>query len=120
MLILTAACIGAAPALAVEGNARRGQWAFVTQCATCHAVTPQPLPGGPHLVGIVGRRAATVSDFAFSEALKKSDIVWDEAALDRYLAAPEKTVPGTTMTVAVNRPATRADLIAYLKTLAQP
>jgi cytochrome c len=48
--------------------------------------------------------------------MKQSKIVWDEKALDRFLAAPMKAIPGTTMTYdGVPDRLERADLIAYLR-----
>jgi cytochrome c len=43
---------------------------------------------------------------------------WDDQTLDSYLAAPTKVVPGTAMLVAVSGASDRADIIAYLKTVA--
>jgi cytochrome c len=48
--------------------------------------------------------------------MKRSKIVWNEKTLDRFLADPLGTVPGTTMTYAgVPQAKERADLIAWLK-----
>jgi len=48
--------------------------------------------------------------------MKRSKIVWDEKTLDRFLADPLKTIPGTTMTYAgVPEARERADLVAYLR-----
>ena len=44
--------------------------------------------------------------------------VYDQATLDKYLADPRGTVPGTTMTYAgVKNDEQRKDIIAYLATL---
>lgn len=52
----------------------------------------------------------------YSEAMKKSKIVWNDKTLDRFLAKPMAMVPGTAMTYdGVPDAADRADLIAYLK-----
>ena len=41
--------------------------------------------------------------------------VWDDAALDRWLTAPQKMVPGTKMALdGLDDPQQRADVIAYL------
>jgi len=54
--------------------------------------------------------------YEYSPAMKKSKLVWNEKTLDRFLADPPKTIPGTTMTYAgVPQPKDRADLIAFLK-----
>ena len=48
--------------------------------------------------------------------MKRSKIVWDEKSLDRFLTAPMKVVPGTTMGYAgIADKQERADLIAYLR-----
>ena len=47
--------------------------------------------------------------------MKKSGIVWNKKTLDRFLADPMHTVPGTAMTYAgVPDAQERADLIAFL------
>ena len=54
--------------------------------------------------------------FAYSMAMKRSGIVWNDRSLDRFLAAPTKAVPGTTMGYAgIADPAERRDLIAFLE-----
>lgn len=46
--------------------------------------------------------------------------MWDEATLDRWLAAPEALVPGTSMTfLGVKDAQQRLDVIAYLHALAE-
>ena len=85
------------------------------RCLACHALEYDRV--GPRHCGLFGRRAGSVAGFAYSEAMKRSKIVWNDKTLDRFLADPMKTVPGTTMTYAgVADPKERADLIAYLKT----
>lgn len=65
--------------------------------------------------GVYGRRAGSVPDFAYSEALKKSGIVWNEATLNAWLTDPQRLVPGQQMNYSVPNPQDRADVIAYLK-----
>ncbi|WP_287320865.1 hypothetical protein [Mesorhizobium sp.] len=74
---------------------------------------------GPGLGGIVGRPAGSMEGFRYSEALKSSGLVWDEATLDRFLAAPREVVPKTTMMMAVSKPEDRQNIVAYLKSLSQ-
>ena len=105
----------AGPALA-DGAA--GQKAFQGQCSTCHAVTPGTNKIGPSLSGIVGRPAASVPGYKYSAAMTKSGLTWTAGELDTYLAAPKATVPGTKMTYAGVKDATkRSDVLAYLATL---
>jgi cytochrome c len=85
------------------------------RCLACHALEYNRV--GPRHCGLFGRRAGSVPGFAYSPAMKNSKIVWNEKTLDRFLANPMKTVPGTAMTYAgVPDAMDRADLIAYLKT----
>jgi len=69
--------------------------AIYSRCAACHALAYDRT--GPRHCGLFGRRAGTVPGFAYSDAMKKSGIVWNEATLDRFLADPLRTVPGTAM-----------------------
>ena len=89
------------------------------QCAVCHATTAgAPRKIGPTLAGVAGKPAATRPGFAYSAALKGSKIVWTDAKLDQFLQGPARMVPGTKMTAAgIGNAATRAQIIAYLKSL---
>jgi cytochrome c len=64
-----------------------------------------------------GRRAATLSDFGrYTDALKKSEFVWDEITLYAWVADPQTMVPGTTMTFrGIENGKSREDLIAFLR-----
>ena len=97
-------------------DAAAGAMAFL-QCADCHS--PGSSDGiGPGLKGVVGRRAGSKAGFVYSDSMAKSSVVWDAAALDRFLAAPLTALPGTSMAYPGNADAKeRADLIAYLLTL---
>ncbi|MDR6951519.1 cytochrome c [Ancylobacter sp. 3268] len=98
-----------------DGDAALGKTLF-SRCAGCHTVTAQNKVG-PGLAGVFGRRAASVAGFRYSKALSATDIVWDDATLEQFLAAPAKMVPGTSMAVSVPKSEDRTNLIAYLKTL---
>ncbi len=110
---------------AQPGDATRGKIFFQQNCVLCHAsslgqrnevVTGQ----GPSLVGVVGRRAASGSNFNYSKALTASGLTWDAATLDRFLTNPTTAVPGTIMPLVVPKAQDRQDLIAYLSTLIAP
>ena len=91
--------------------------AIFKACAVCHA-TDHANRLGPGLEGIIGRKAGTVSGFRYSDAMKKSPIVWDAKTLDAYLESPQKVVPGNRMPYAGLKDTTdRMDLVAYLATL---
>lgn len=95
------------------GDAARGRELFQQSCAVCHV---RGGGQGPDLAGVVGRKAGTAS-FGYSAAMTKSDLVWNESTLDRFLSDPTSLVPGTNMAVKVEQEPDRRDLIAYLRTL---
>ncbi|MDX8495751.1 cytochrome c family protein [Mesorhizobium sp. VK22B] len=97
-------------------DAEHGKTVFKA-CAACHA-TDHANRVGPGLGGIIGRKAGTVPGFRFSNAMKKSGIVWDAKIVDAYLESPQKLVPGNRMPYAgLKDPTDRADLVGYLATL---
>ena len=110
------AVLGAGPA-AAQGDPAAGKTAF-NKCAACHAVTPGANKIGPTMHGVVGRKAAAVEGFTYSEAMKAYDVSWTPAELDKYLLAPRETVKGTKMIfTGLKNDAERANVIAYLETL---
>jgi cytochrome c len=95
------------------GDPKAGE-AVYSRCLACHALAYDRV--GPRHCGLFGRRAGSVPGFEYSDAMKRSKLVWNEKTLDRFLADPLKTVPGTTMTYdGIADAKERADLIAYLK-----
>jgi cytochrome c len=101
---------------AEAGNAAQGEHAFA-KCALCHA-KDKSNGIGPGLLGVVGRHAGSASGFSYSQAMKSSNIVWDEKSLDAFIMTPQKALPGTTMLFpGIQSQEERNDLIAYLETL---
>lgn len=112
--VLIFALLPAAPA-AAAGDAARGKTVFA-RCAACHSMDPARKTTGPTLAGVLGRKAGTLVDYAYSPGMKKYGQVWDVKAIDTFLTAPNKVVPGTKMVfMGLPRTDDRADLIAYLK-----
>jgi len=91
-----------------------GERLFRQRCASCHTLQPGQNRVGPHLSGVAGRTAGQVDGARYSEALRRSGIVWDDQALDRFLANPRQAVPGTTMPVAVPNANERRAIVSYL------
>ena len=56
-------------------------------------------------------------DYAYSAALRSSNVVWSDVTLDRWLANPEKLIPGQLMNYSVASTQDRSDLIAFLKSV---
>ncbi len=106
---------------AQSGEPAKGERLFNQQCKTCHTVDKGGANGiGPNLFGVFGRKAGAAEGFASSDAMKKSGIVWDDAALADYLKDPKGKVPDTRMVYAgLKRPDQLADMIAYLKKATQ-
>ena len=93
-----------------------GRAAFA-RCSGCHAVTGRERLG-PHLNGVIGRKAGSVPGFHYSAAMKRSGIVWNKTTLEEYLANPQKEVPGNRMPFAgLQDPKKRDEIAAYLATL---
>ncbi|MGF7155127.1 c-type cytochrome [Novosphingobium gossypii] len=103
----------AAPSAAIADPA---PMAFAT-CRSCHSTQAGQNGIGPTLHGIVGSKAGAVAGYAFSPALKNSDITWDRQSLDTWLQAPMKMVPGTKMVLPVRDADKRKAIIDYLETL---
>jgi cytochrome c len=68
------------------------------KCASCHQVGAHAQGDfGPQLNGLFGRRAGSTPDYAYSAAMKASNIVWNEQTLAAFLRDPDKVVPDTKM-----------------------
>jgi cytochrome c len=115
-LTLIAAGAGAAPADAQDSAS--GAMMFKQRCAACHvSEAAKRSTIGPNLAGVFNRKSASRADFAYSPAMKKSQITWSKKNLDTFLSGPAKMVPGTRMPIAVPSPQDRSAIIAYLSKL---
>lgn len=92
--------------------------AFNDHCRECHSFLKGDNRLGPTLYGTVGRKAGSVPDFPYSISVKSSGMIWDEAALDKWIANPDAVIPGNDMSPpypGVADPAIRKKIIAFLK-----
>lgn len=107
----------AAPATsapALDAQAAAGRQVY-RKCQACHSLEAGKNGLGPSLAGIVGQKAADVPNYNFSAAMKASGLTWDVATLDRYLADPQKVVPGNKMPFpGLKTENERSAVIAYL------
>lgn len=78
----------------------------------CHSLDENDV--GPLHRGVVGRSAGAVPGYAYSNALRKSGIVWTPANLDRWLSGPQAMVPGSKMFFSIPAAQDRADIVAFL------
>ena len=119
--VFAAAALAAAstPAAFAQGDPAAGKALYASRCSACHSIDFNGT--GPMHRNLFGRRAGSVPGFAYSAALKQSNVVWSEATLDRWLTDPEKFIPGQRMFISVPDAKERADLIAWLRVAtAQP
>lgn len=117
MILAFAAIACTQSSLAADANA--GKTFFRAQCGLCHSAEPNDNGGaqGPSLQGVFGRKAAAGDNFSYTPALQQSNLNWDAATLDHFLASPTEAVPGTAMVIPVPGVEDRANVIAYFQAL---
>ena len=106
-------------AAAEQGDIERGADLW-KQCSACHMVGPEAHSRiGPSLNEIFGRRAATVEDFRYSDAMRRAGadgLHWTADKLDNYIENPKTLVTGTRMNFrGLKEAADRRDLLAFLR-----
>lgn len=102
----------------IVGDAAAGERVF-RRCQACHEVGEgAEHKVGPILNGVVGRSAAALDDYEYSEPMVEAGaagLVWTVADLQAYLEKPREVVPGTKMNFAgLRSEEQRNDVIAYL------
>jgi len=96
-------------------EAAHGKELFERRCSGCHSADLNK--EGPRLRGVFGRKAAGVQGFSYSDSLKKLNIRWDDASLDKWLIDPDAMAPDTDMAFRLADGAERKAVISYLKSL---
>ncbi len=116
-MVLSAALVFGAASARADGDAEAGKKTFA-KCGICHAVEAGKNKIGPSLFGVVGRKSASIPDFAYSDAMKAANKTWDAATLNEWITNPKALVPGTKMIFAgLPSQTDRDNVIAYLSTL---
>jgi cytochrome c len=105
-------------------DSSQGSKLFEMTCTPCHnyekGAQPDMYGQTLNLYGVVGRKAASVEGFQYSEDLRMSGIVWDEAKIDRFITAPKNMIPGTRMELpGVDDEKVRRDIVRFLGSLSQ-
>ncbi|KMW60699.1 Sulfite dehydrogenase cytochrome subunit SoxD [Candidatus Rhodobacter oscarellae] len=91
------------------------------KCKACHQVGDGAKNrSGPHLNGILGRRAGGVDGFKYSPAMSESGVTWDAETLASFLANPKGYLKGTKMSFrGIKEDEDLKAIIAYLNSVSQ-
>ena len=85
------------------------------KCKACHKLEAGKNGVGPSLHNLIGREAASVEKYKYSNALKNADIVWTAENLATFLKRPKDFLPGTKMVFSGLKKADDIEnLLAYL------
>jgi cytochrome c len=113
--VIVAALIALYAKAATAQDPKKGEIVF-NFCMPCHSIGPGAQNKvGPQLNGLDGRHSGTAANFDYSDANKKSGIVWNEATFKKYINDPQGVVPGTKMLFpGIKDPQQVNDLWAYV------
>jgi cytochrome c len=112
LVVLAASLAAGAASAGPSGDPDRGEQLYQA-CTDCHSLDKNDV--GPRHRGVYGRKAGSLPDYPYSDALKSSNIVWNEETLDKWLTDPRTFVPGVKMFFHLDNAQDRADVIAYLR-----
>lgn len=94
----------------------RGERLF-SRCKACHVIDGSgKRMQGPGLYNVLGRDIASYDGYGYTSALDSVEGTWTYEKMDAWLAGPKNFAPGTSMALALTRPAQRAEMLAYLRT----
>ncbi|CAG2068449.1 unnamed protein product [Timema podura] len=109
-----------------QGDARLGKDLFVKACSHCHSLQEEVHPSnprlrGPHLSGLVGRRAGAIRGFPYSQDMRHSHLVWEARTLLQFLRNPNDVLAGTKAPyVHMKKSPDREDIVAFLQVATNP
>jgi cytochrome c len=107
--------------LIASADVAKGQAFVQQQCSACHTLNQGGAAGvGPNLYGVMGAPMFAAAGYSFSAAAKgKASGNWNYDNINEWLANPQAFAPGTTMSYSgIKNTQTRADAVAYLRSLA--
>ena len=119
-----AALVTSAGAAFAQGDVALGKEAFDFRCTACHAVGGAGASNGPPLDNLIGRPAASIAGFKYSDAMleaAQAGVVWDVETLTKFITKPRSVVNGSNMAfTGLRNPDDVANVIAYLATFSPP
>ena len=93
MLITTGLAIPKA-----QSEALSGEQLYDIACEACHSLGSAPDHRvGPPLGNLLGRRAAAIEGYRYSEALRGSEWTWTLPTLLAWLSDPDTAIPNNAM-----------------------
>jgi cytochrome c len=104
--------------LLASASSSAGERIYNVSCKECHSLDKVSLSrSGPNLWGILGQKKAGIEGASYSKAFTRLQGSWTLTEFNAYITSPVDYVPGTKMRFnGIKDPATRADLIAFLRT----
>ena len=107
-----------------QGDVALGKEVFDFRCTSCHAVGGEAAKNGPSLNNVIGRPAASVEGFKYSDGMveaAQAGVVWDIETLSKFITKPRSVVNGSNMSfTGLRDPDDVANVIAYLATFSSP
>jgi len=115
-LAIAALAVAALAQSAQAQDMAAGEQSF-RKCLPCHAIGEGAKNKvGPELNGLDGRHSGSAPGYNYSDANKKSGLVWGEATFKEYIKNPRAKIPGTKMIFpGITNEKEANNLWAYLK-----
>src|ERR1041385_1536573 len=113
--VVLVCCLTLVAAIAPAADIEKGKVLF-EKCPACHSLESGKNDDAPNLRGVFGRKIASVEDFRYSAAMKRSDVVWVQETLSAFIEDPQAFIPGNRMPFdGLKDKSEREDLLAYLE-----
>jgi cytochrome c len=121
--IVIAALVMSTGGAMAQGDVALGEQMFNDRCVSCHVVG-EGVKSGPDLNNLIGRPAASLEGFAYSDGMveaAEAGVVWDIETLSKFITKPRSVVNGSNMAfTGLRNPDDVANVIAYLATFSPP
>ena len=98
----------------LSAAATRGEQVFKANCASCHSLDTASIVVGPSLMGVIGRKVGSSTEFAYSAALSGKREAWSSRHIVDFAVNPAGIYAGTSMTPIPLTTGLQRDLESYL------